>query len=332
MNAESISQVLFAEPHCFETILAIYTQNHESSFIHVKSDDSSYFLVVFNTGVALVSPELADAMQALHDSEECMRSVADASGDAMISISSEGKITFANRAVEKIFGYTVNELLGKSIRLLIPGRSLGKHLRGMEKRSRYSQLDKKGKTGEFTGKRKGGEEFPAELSFSAWKMKGKTYFTVIVRDITDRRKTQQRIEKLNRCFLGFRTDPNENVNSVVSLCGELLGATCALYNRLDEGMLCSAGQWKTPQDYKAWTSRTGMCVMMSSNEALMMFLSSRICTRPDMRKPIRTCLGTSCELTSAPLSRSEETMWAASVWFIKRILILSRKTSSFWNC
>jgi PAS domain S-box-containing protein len=199
----------------------------------------------------LVSPELADAMQALHDSEECMRSVADAAGDAVISISADWKITFANKAVEKIFGYTVNELLGKPIRLLVSDRFLGEHLRSMEEWSRYSQPGKKRKTGEFTGKRKGGVRFPAELSFSAWKMKGKTFFTVIVRDITESRKTQQRIEKLNRCFLGFKTDPNENINSVVALCGELLGATCALYNRLDEGMLCSAGQWKTPQDYKA---------------------------------------------------------------------------------
>jgi PAS domain S-box-containing protein len=198
----------------------------------------------------LVSPELADAMQALHDSEECLRSVANAAGDAVISISTKGKITFANKAVERIFGFMVHDLLGKPINLLIPDRFLGKHLEGMEKWWGSRRFGK-GKTREFVGKRKGGEEFPAELSFSAWKMRGKEYFTVIVRDVTERMKAQQRIEKLNRCFLAFRTDPNENINSIVALCGELLGATCALYNRLDEGMLCSAGRWNVPRSYKA---------------------------------------------------------------------------------
>jgi PAS domain S-box-containing protein len=219
-------------------------------FIHVKSYDSSYFLAVFGTGVTLVSPELADAMQALNDSEECLRSVANAAGDAVISISTKGKITFANKAVERIFGYPADELLGKPISLLIPARFLGKHLEGMEKWWGSARLGK-GKTRDLVGKRKNGEEFPAELSFSAWKMRGKAYFTVIVRDVTERMKAQQRIEKLNRCFLAFRTDPNENINSVVALCGELLGSRYAIYNRLDEGMLCSSGRWNTPRDYKA---------------------------------------------------------------------------------
>jgi PAS domain S-box-containing protein len=218
-------------------------------FIHVKSYDSSYLLAIFGTGVTLVSPELADAMQALSDSEECLRSVANAAGDAVISIDTKRKITFANKAVERVFGYTVDELMGKPISLLIPARFLRKYLDGMEKWEGSPQPGK-GKTTDLSGKRKDGEEFPAELSFSAWKMRGKVYFTVIVRDVTERMKAQQRMEKLNRCFLAFSTDPNENINSVVALCGELLGATYAVYNRLDEGMLCSAGRWNTPPNYK----------------------------------------------------------------------------------
>jgi PAS domain S-box-containing protein len=218
-------------------------------FIYVKSYYSSCFLAVFGTGVALVSPELADAMQSLNDSEQCLRSIADAASDAIISISTKGKITFANKAVERIFGYTVDELLGKPISLLIPSRFLGKRLEGMEKSWGAARLGK-GKTRGLVGKKNNGEEFPAELSFSAWKMRGKACFTVIVRDVAERMKAQQRIEKLNRCFLAFRTDPTENINSVVALCGELLGATFALYNRLDEGMLCSAGRWNTPPGYK----------------------------------------------------------------------------------
>jgi PAS domain S-box-containing protein len=67
----------------------------------------------------------------------------------------------------------------------------------------------------------------------------------------DLRKAEERIEKLNECFLRFRADPDWNINCLVTLAGELLGATCALYNRLDQGLLCSIGQWNTPSDFNA---------------------------------------------------------------------------------
>ncbi|MDO8536458.1 MAG: diguanylate cyclase [Candidatus Omnitrophota bacterium] len=63
---------------------------------------------------------------------------------------------------------------------------------------------------------------------------------------------QDRLEKINSCFLGFGEDPHENIRKLTSLFGELLGATCALYNCLDRGgMLCSMGQWQVPADYKS---------------------------------------------------------------------------------
>lgn len=64
------------------------------------------------------------------------------------------------------------------------------------------------------------------------------------------RRSEERLEKINKCFLTFSHDPFENICRLTALFGELLGATCALYNRLDEsGMLCSVGQWQTPKDF-----------------------------------------------------------------------------------
>ncbi|MCL5421372.1 MAG: ATP-binding protein [Nitrospirae bacterium] len=68
-------------------------------------------------------------------------------------------------------------------------------------------------------------------------------------DITDRKRMEKTIEKINECFLSFSSDSNENINRLTALCGELLGATCALYNRLERGMLLSLGQWNAPADY-----------------------------------------------------------------------------------
>ncbi len=62
-------------------------------------------------------------------------------------------------------------------------------------------------------------------------------------DISDRKKAEERLAKINECFLEFGSDPTENINRLTALCGELLGASCAIYNRLQGSMLCSLGEW-----------------------------------------------------------------------------------------
>ena len=62
-------------------------------------------------------------------------------------------------------------------------------------------------------------------------------------------ESENRMSKIADCYLHFEPNGSNNINKLTKLCGELLGADCALYNRLNEGMLCSWGQWNTPQDY-----------------------------------------------------------------------------------
>jgi PAS domain S-box-containing protein len=65
----------------------------------------------------------------------------------------------------------------------------------------------------------------------------------------ERKQAEARLMKLNECFMSFGDNTIENINYLTALCGEMLNATCALYNRLDGEMLCSVGQWNTPLDY-----------------------------------------------------------------------------------
>ena len=67
--------------------------------------------------------------------------------------------------------------------------------------------------------------------------------------ISEHKRVEERLGKLNECLLNFETNPDENINRLVALCGEELRATCALYNRLEDGLLRSIGQWNTPIDY-----------------------------------------------------------------------------------
>jgi len=61
---------------------------------------------------------------------------------------------------------------------------------------------------------------------------------------------QEKLQKVNNCFLSFGEDPTENICRLTSIFGEMLGASCALYNCIDsQGMICSIGQWQTPKDF-----------------------------------------------------------------------------------
>lgn len=131
-----------------------------------------------------------------------MRSVADSAADAVISIDFGGKITFVNRAVKRVFGYSSKEVLGKSITVLIPERFVGRHLKSMERWSK-SIPSARGRTYELVGLRKDGGKFPAEASFSAWKMRGETYFTVIVRDIGEQKRMEQVLREGEEKYRGL---------------------------------------------------------------------------------------------------------------------------------
>lgn len=68
----------------------------------------------------------------------------------------------------------------------------------------------------------------------------------ITQDISERRKFEDQINKLNNCFIGFGSDYLQNINSLVKVSGELTNASCAMYNRLEDNKLFPIGCWNLP--------------------------------------------------------------------------------------
>jgi PAS domain S-box-containing protein len=115
--------------------------------------------------------------------EQEFRALAETAKDAIVSADHLGNIIYFNGGAEHSFGYRASEVLGKPLTLLMPER-FNRFLSGEESRSM-------GKAAEIVGKKKTGEEFPVELSLAHWKIGEETFFTGIMRDITERKRAEQ---------------------------------------------------------------------------------------------------------------------------------------------
>ena len=130
--------------------------------------------------------ERTRAAEALRRSELRFRSVADSASDAIISSDASGAICYWNRAARKIFGYAAEEVLGRQLEMLMPERYREAHRRGLARLSATGQSRLIGKTLELHGLRKDGTEFPLELSLAAWATEEGTFYSGIIRDVTER--------------------------------------------------------------------------------------------------------------------------------------------------
>ena len=141
------------------------------------------------------------AEETIIDSEERFRSVAENASDAIIYIDSRGEIIFWNKASEKIFGYTGEEVVGQLVTMIMPEKYRAQHEMGVKRFSEMGTLKIGNKAIELVGLKKGGSEFPLELSISSWKIRDDTFFTAIIRDISNRKHTevviQQQVGRLN---------------------------------------------------------------------------------------------------------------------------------------
>lgn len=159
-----------------------------------------------------------------------------------------------NTKICEMTGYSTYELVGKSSRIFYPSQREF-DLVGDEK---YAQIAKYG-TGivETQWQRKDGKIIDILLSSTPADpddLSRGLIFTAL--DITERKRaeimiyeSEKAFAEINQCLVSLGSDYQDNINTLTALCGKLLGATCALYNRLEGEMLCSLGQWGTPTDF-----------------------------------------------------------------------------------
>lgn len=146
-----------------------------------------------------VEERLRATRSSLGNQEARNRAVLNTANDAIIFIDNEGRILSWNRAGEKLFGFTSDEIVGKSVTAIIPERYHEAHAQGMKRavaggRGRIIN----GPPLELAGRKADGTEVPIELSLGRSEIRGQYFFTGIIRDITSRKEAEEKVGVLSR--------------------------------------------------------------------------------------------------------------------------------------
>lgn len=141
------------------------------------------------------------AEQQLKTSEEKTRLIMNSALDAIISIDEAGLITFWNPQAEQTFGWSAEEITGKSLTdTIIPPQYREMHQKGMELYRQTGKGPVLNKIIEISAVNRSGAEFPIELTIIPVRYNGSVSFSAFIRDISLRKKAEEKILKANRLY------------------------------------------------------------------------------------------------------------------------------------
>jgi PAS domain S-box-containing protein len=189
-----------------------------------------------------------NAEDALIASEKKYRHLIENSHDIIYTLTTEGVFTFVSPSWTTLLGHAVNQVTGKSVRDFVHPDDIPRCNAFLK-----STIEK--------GTRQPDIEYRISHADGSWRWHiSKTVplydeagtvigLEGISSDVTGRKLAEERLSEMNNAFLAFRPDPLFNITILTGLAGKMLQGTCALYNRLENGRLCSLGMWNTPPDF-----------------------------------------------------------------------------------
>ncbi len=149
---------------------------------------------------AVVGREAAE--EQLLVSRLTLESIIESAMDAIITVDEDQRVRLFNRAAEEMFGCSVRDATGQPLDRFLPTRFRDAHRHHVHAFGQAGVTSRKmGKLGTVMGLRSNGDEFPIEAAISHITVERKTYYTVILRDISERKRVEEDLRESQRKLL-----------------------------------------------------------------------------------------------------------------------------------
>ena len=181
--------------------------------------------------------EHRNARVAAERSETTLQRILDSAMDAIISIDEDHLITVFNRGAERILACPAEEAIGQPLSMFIPPEFREVHTRHVRDFGSSGVSEMQMSPREVSGMRRNGERFPAEARISQARVGGQSVFTVILRDISERKRADNALAFLSEAslLLSRSLDLRETLNSIARLSLNYFADWCVVHLREDDG-------------------------------------------------------------------------------------------------
>jgi PAS domain S-box-containing protein len=159
--------------------------------LEIKVEERTLALREANDHLKQEIEERHQAERALRESEEQLKAIVESAADGIITIDQTGTVESANAAIEAIFGYAKDELIGQDVASLIPEPDHDRHADYLAKYLETGVKKVIGTRREAKGFHKDGHEFPLDIAVTEFHREGRHFFTAILRDITERKRAEE---------------------------------------------------------------------------------------------------------------------------------------------
>ncbi|MEW6068156.1 MAG: PAS domain S-box protein [Nitrospirota bacterium] len=203
MRLVVVSLLIISGSICQIMLTSLKRSEQELKRHHVYLDD---MIKERTTELEKINEDLANEIEtrkqsenSLRENEEKLRTVIEASLDAILAIDSRARIILFNTAAEDLFKYSSEEILEKPLSIICPENTAEIHQKRVEQflKEGFGQCGHIGRRLERTFRRKDGAPFMAEVAMAGGRIDGKRLVVASIHDITERKKAEDALKRLS---------------------------------------------------------------------------------------------------------------------------------------